>query len=349
MCPCVLKFVTVGLLTVGFTTSESHASIVSFVVPGSESTTANPGYPDVSGSNVIWRARQGTGWGIYGRNLSTNTSYTVTTNTTVYNDISIAGNIVTWDDTRNSAYSIYARNLTGGGEFAVSLGTTSYSKLQPRTDGQRIVWTDSRSGSAQVYSYNVQTGSESFVANAPNTYPAATVPDVSGDNVVYHDNFAVYIQNTQTSTTTRIGGNEALRTNPSITGNYVVYERRPNSSTYGDIYAYNITTGEEIPVATGIASQQNPKVSDRYVVWEDGRDNASGIYGFDLVTRQEFLIAANGSSSVSNPSIDGNLVVWSEQFFDGRPNDIRAAYVPEPTTVGLVATGLALLGRRRRA
>ena len=67
-----------------------------------------------------------------------------------------------------------------------------------------------------------------------------------------------------------------------------------NNTTGYDIYLYNLTTGEEVPICTDPGDQQAPLIWGDYVVWLD-IPSRGNIYGYDLTTQEKFLISPAGA------------------------------------------------------
>lgn len=92
-----------------------------------------------------------------------------------------------------------------------------------------------------------------------------------------------------------------------------------------DIYAFNLISGEEIPVAVADGVQQQPALSGEMVVWADNRnspvrgellegcgncpDNPFDIYSYNLHTGETAVLIADGNHN-AQPVIDGNQVAW---------------------------------------
>lgn len=100
-----------------------------------------------------------------------------------------------------------------------------------------------------------------------------------------------------------------------------------------DIYAYDITSGKEIPVAKATSGHHWPAIHGDTVVWTDNRnspardtrkagcsncaDNPFDIYVYDFTTGQETLLHASGHYN-GTPSIHGQYVVWQEFYAEGK-------------------------------
>lgn len=96
----------------------------------------------------------------------------------------------------------------------------------------------------------------------------------------------------------------------------------------------------EFPVSTVSSNQLAPDINGNIVVWEDKRDGLSNIYGKNLSTNAEFLVAS-GVSVKRKPVTDGKVVVWEDDR--GGSSDIYGYRIPaDLSTPGqefLIASG----------
>ncbi len=125
---------------------------------------------------------------------------------------------------------------------------------------------------------------------------------------------------------------------PSVSGTLIAWEDNRNGN--GDIYLYNLSNSEELPLCTDPADQRNPKISGDWVVWEDRRHQpaqpsvaacpsgtycpvetpvppVSDIYLYNLTSKRESWISAPmGESSDlggedQGPDVSGHRVIWT--------------------------------------
>ncbi len=75
------------------------------------------------------------------------------------------------------------------------------------------------------------------------------------------------------------------------------------------------TGGLDERITSDPACQGRPAVTDRYIVWVDGRNGNDDIYLYDLVTGQESQLTNDPAGEV-NPEISGDHVVW-DTFREG--------------------------------
>jgi beta propeller repeat protein len=120
---------------------------------------------------------------------------------------------------------------------------------------------------------------------------------------------------------------------PDIAGAVTVWTDNRNGNL--DIYGRDLSTGQEFAVCTNEAQQDNPSITRqvlsgkvRYVaVWVDKRNHPSGeasdLYGRDITTRRNFLVARNARIKWY-PDVSGHWVVWLEADDAAGPYDVKA-------------------------
>lgn len=135
----------------------------------------------------------------------------------------------------------------------------------------------------------------------------------------------------------RITDEPASRSGLQISGSRLVWQsgRNLGKERYPefDIYAYEITSGREFPIAMATNSHAWPAIHGQTVVWADNRDspvrgtgksgctncadNQFDIYAYDFTTDEEALLVASGKLNYA-PSIHGPYVVWQEFYEAGK-------------------------------
>jgi TolB protein len=69
------------------------------------------------------------------------------------------------------------------------------------------------------------------------------------------------------------------------------------------------TGAETFSICTDASYHYDPRISGNFVVWEDGRNGNSNIYGFDLLAKSDFPICIiEGEQEYA--AISGNIVIW---------------------------------------
>lgn len=189
----------------------------------------------------------------------------------------ISGSLVAWEDTRNGSQDIYARDLTGGPDFRVSSGPRARN---PAVSAGRIVWEScSTNTDCDIRMHN---GGE--VAVTSNPLRDDREPEIDGTWIVYSGRDAatgdrdIYAYDITTGTERRLAlpGDQL---NPSISGNYVVFEDLQGSQFH--LVLWDLTTGAVYPIPVNAASYQYLNdIDGNRVVYTDTRNGHLDIYMF---------------------------------------------------------------------
>ncbi|HMK92748.1 MAG TPA: hypothetical protein VK576_07095, partial [Thermoleophilia bacterium] len=105
---------------------------------------------------------------------------------------------------------------------------------------------------------------------------------------------------TQVESTFRVTNDTRDQQNPDLSDAAFVYQQK-NATTGWDIYA-GVLPGTGAAICTAPGDQVLPRVSGRFVVWEDHRAGNADIYGYDTETHTEFVICDERYDQTS-PSI----------------------------------------------
>jgi len=240
--------------------------------------------PDVSGRWVVADQYAGT-WGIYGGILAYDllSSWEVQLKPWPATQFRprVDGDICVWADKRNFAstgWDIYARNLATGEEWAVC--TAPGDQIWPDISGDTVVWLeqDGRGevGQLAFYARTLRGGTEFCVCSGPEV---GDFPRLSGRRLVWTRSQSVYYCGLDGGTPAVIC-DTALGT-ADVDGSIVVWadSRRDEGSFDGDIYAYDLATGEEYLVCAAPGLQWYPSISGDLIVWMDQRSGQYDIYG----------------------------------------------------------------------
>jgi beta propeller repeat protein len=141
----------------------------------------------------------------------------------------------------------------------------------------------------------------------------------------------------------RLDPNASDQLSPSFNGDAVVWEdsrndlQPPDPTDGTDVYMYSVSAGgSDIKVAGGSGEQDQPAISDQYVVWiDEGRLMARAL---PLSPTNPAFPVTNGSPTQTDPYICGSLVVWSDT---GNNSDVKAKQLPNGQEIQ-VATSSAV-------
>ena len=119
---------------------------------------------------------------------------------------------------------------------------------------------------------------------------------------------------------------------PDVAGDLIVWQDNRNGNW--DIYAYSLSTGEELAICTAPGDQGNPRVGDGYVAWDDWRDGdgVSDIYALNLATQEEVVVADSPSDEYLI-AVDGGLIAYRRvtgfvyDSDDGSATEVFNAYI----------------------
>jgi len=157
-----------------------------------------------------------------------------------------------------------------------------------------------------------------------------------GDTVVYKDHRggqpAVYATNLLTGAEMPISVTNGTQNNPSVYGDWVAYMKTrmvwdENDSAWedrGDIWVYNMATGERKQISDGTGEECNPYIYGDHIAWVDwNADNdpidpwdsppyVSVIKVYDMATSTEATIAHKPDRSVRCVSVHENYVLYRD-------------------------------------
>src|SRR5262245_16094008 len=133
----------------------------------------------------------------------------------------------------------------------------------------------------------------------------------------------------------RIDPNEFDQVAPAFNGDDVVWEDSRNAETDGtDIYRFTYSNGTETKVAGGTGEQEQPAISDQYIVWID----RGTLRAESLQPGSAPFNVTNGSANPTDPAGCGSLVVWSDP---GNNSDIYAKNLPNGPEVPVATSSAA--------
>ncbi|WP_164888552.1 hypothetical protein [Methanosarcina sp. MSH10X1] len=113
----------------------------------------------------------------------------------------------------------------------------------------------------------------------------------------------------------QITTDEADQSNSATFGDMVVWEDYRNADGYEstDIYAYNLSTGQETKITSNTSLKYSPVIYGDKIAWEDNRNGNWDIYLYNLSTSKETRITLNESDQYA-PALYEDRLVW----LDGR-------------------------------
>lgn len=163
---------------------------------------------------------------------------------------------------------------------------------------------------------------------------------VSGTLVAWDDDRTgdrdVYVRDLATGAETRVGAPGTDEMNPDLDGSRVVY------ASAGDILLHDFATGATATLTAAPGEQARPRISGRWIAWEERAGADADVWLHDLSTGTARAVTAAGSQH--SPAVDGNQVAW----IAGEPSTGTASIVVLDTASGGIfvaatAAGIAAL------
>jgi TolB protein len=216
--------------------------------------------------------------------------------------------------------SVHVCNLTTGEERTVSESPqeTAYCSgrraVTPGISGDLVVWTESIGTSISIF--NLTSGEERALLRGE-VFRGRNVARDDGSQRTVWEAVAyegpVYLSGPEDLQGWDTIHGEVSFDFPAVDGDRIVWEEGTGTDRdSSDIYLYNLTSGELVPVCTAPGEQTRPKISGDRVVWQDMRNGNWDIYCYDLTTGEEQAICTDPARQI-HPDIDGDDIVWQDR------------------------------------
>ena len=245
-------------------------------------------YPQIDGDYIVWQDERNNEPDIYAYQISSGDEIGVSNQFGDGEQLAplINGDNIIWRSFQSGFNDIYGYRIANKEQFVIS--DANGSQYMPVLSEKYVVWVDNSSGDDDLYAYNLIT-SQTLLVSA--TAGQQWRPQVSGEYVVWQDyrngvDYDIYAYNLLDSREIPIvvDGNGKAQVNPVIDGDYIAWQDFRDDNY--DIYAYRISTGEEIAVSPHVTPQTRPLLVDGQIAWLDGRRGL-----VDVAFRQEIAAA----------------------------------------------------------
>lgn len=313
-------------------------SMILFLNPcaiGFEAAPVNPTSnlqhrPDVDNGVIVWAERIDGDWDVYGLDLFNPGGDLISVADYIgFNQDrpAIWNNYVAWQDDELGHWDIWLTDISDANNpLPYHISPYEDDQTNPAIHGNTLVWQDEfDTNDWDIYAaditepnapsiYLVQlTEDDQYSANqqTPRIYRNRLIwqdDDLGNWDIASSD---LWLKNTPLDRL--LSASNLPQENPAIWGDWVVWQEDFGNGDF-DIYAADISDPAnpvEYVLVADAAAQTNPDISGHLVVWQDDRNSNFDIYGYNLITRQEFQITTDGADQ-TNPAISGSLVVWED-------------------------------------
>ncbi|MEZ4726013.1 MAG: CAP domain-containing protein [Caldilineaceae bacterium] len=231
--------------------------------------------PAIDENWIVWKDGYA-GIGIHGIDLTTNRVFTVTTGHDDTSRPRLSGNLVVWADNRagDGDWNIYGYDLAQRAEFVITAAPGN--QFDPQIDGPLVVWWDDQE---QIYLYNLTTNQQQTL------WPTrgARLPDVSAaDQLVVWQvmrdgqwELAGYDLRQQAPIDLLTAPRDQV--NAVIDQGVVVFQSKTEGGAW-NVHLLDLASRQQFPLDAHSASQIQPAVSGRQVIWQDGRRHNADIF-----------------------------------------------------------------------
>lgn len=189
----------------------------------------------------------------------------------------------------------------------------------PDVSGETVVWERFSGGPLLVE--DLATGRQRELARGSDSGRFAGVA-ISGRRAVWRLTYssgsgfppsAIVLADVDRRDTTLVSDPEPHDASPDVSGRHVVWQRQGPEGP--DVLAFDLETGETIPVSTDDAAASEPAVDGGRVVYTRTAVDADGelssdVMLHDLSTGEARRLNPNEGRLQGNPDISGDVVVW---------------------------------------
>lgn len=306
--------------------------------------------PSVSGDVVVWQEYvQFEGqwdWDVYGVDLVNDPTGLILVAALEADQTrpSIWGTWVVWEDNFEGHRDVWVSDISDT-ENVLLYPITPYENDQafPRVHGNTVVWQHEYVDEAtQASDWDIHAADITDPGN-PLVYTVAAFegdqqrPDVYRSRIVwqdeldYNDILMADVWRRNAPSHSVVSAVQIEQNQPVTDGKYVVWREEIDAAT-DHLFGADVSNPDQLVeflISDAPGLKDNPAISSPLVVWQDNRDGVWNIYGYNLITGQEFAITDDDKNQ-THPAIDGKLVAYEDDRYDEPA--IFAMYLDGPLT-----------------
>ena len=233
-------------------------------------SSSSASHPAISGNRLVWHDESSGTPELAVYDISTAARFQITQNVDSGSIPAIYGNRILWSaNSDGTNCDIYMCDISTSTQTKIARGD------RPDIFDNRIVYYYDAGDLPQIYMYDIATGKVIDVSEYGDNY----YPHIYGNKVIWSDfntrlgNIRIYDIATKQQTDVTTGDDMTGYDTggaTDISGNRIVYLKHNDlaSTQLGDVYVYNIATGQSTQLSSGNTAQ-TPAVSGNVVVWSD--------------------------------------------------------------------------------
>ncbi|MDF1554311.1 MAG: PKD domain-containing protein [Deferrisomatales bacterium] len=188
------------------------------------------------------------------------------------------------------------------------IAPSPYDEFDPAISGDNVVLTSNRSGNLDIIHYSISTGTWSLFTESPISERS---PAIDGELVAWYaiengvGNVYAKTLDGQTYDVATTAKNESF---PSVSGNLIAYIGD------GDVYVYDVSTGQTSQVTADGATQSNVIVEGSWVYYNDNRYGNLDIFAYDLATKNEYQLTQLPTDQVLTDVDNGRVLFHDNRY-----------------------------------
>ena len=233
--------------------------------------------PSISGSYVVWQDRSSGNWDVVLYNLGDATATVIASSLADETNPVVNGNWVAYQSGPVGARDIYLFNIAT--KTTTRITTDARDQINPALSGNHLVWEDYRNGLADIYAYDLTTMAETQItSNIDNQ----TRPTIMNDTIVWVDqrdgNRELYRYTISSGTTSRLTYSSTDEAQPYLSGNNAVFVDYATGLSDANLSLIDLTTRRSIRLVSEAHGQEQPRLENNWLVWQDNRSGVWQIY-----------------------------------------------------------------------
>lgn len=238
--------------------------------------------PFVNGSYVIWQDRSSGNWDIVLYDLTTSTSTIIASTLADETNPVVNGTWVAYQKGPVGARNIFLYNIATKATTQVT--TTLRDHMYPVLSNTHLVWEDYRNGLGDIYAYDLATGVETQITTNISNQTRPTVTNITIAWVDQRDgNREIYRYTISSGTTTRLTYSSTDEAQPFVNGTSAVFVDYASGLSDANLSLIDLTTNRSLRLISESHDQEQPRLENNRLVWQDNRSGVWQIYSSEIV------------------------------------------------------------------